>query len=76
MGWYSRMVKSAAPGRAGKTGPTRKGERVTLDFATWRAHLAAPGSTFTPLPSASSRIVRLDPLIRATEPADAERRTA
>ncbi len=76
MSWYSRLVKSAAPGRAGGPDPTRKGERVTLDFATWRAHLAAPGSTFPPSPSASSRIARLDPLPRATEAAEAERRTA
>jgi hypothetical protein len=74
--WYFRPVGSAAPGRAGRTTPTRKGEHVARDFATWRAHLAAPGSTFPPLPSAASRIVRLAPLIRATEPAAAERRTA
>jgi len=74
--WYFRPVGSTAPGRAGRTNPTQKGERVARDFATWRAHLAAPGSTFPPLPSAAARIVRLAPLIRATEPAAAERRTA
>jgi hypothetical protein len=27
-------------------GPPRRAERFPLDFASWRAHLAAPGSRF------------------------------
>jgi hypothetical protein len=37
-----------------------KADRFQLDFATWRAHLAAPGSRFTSTPPAPSVIIRLD----------------
>ena len=71
-----RISETGAPGTIVTTGPRRKAGRFALDFATWRAHLAAPGSTFAAARSASARIVRLDPLIRNTEPAEVERRTA
>lgn len=71
-----RMVKRDAPSPVVATGPKRKAERFALDFATWRAHLAAPGSRFEPVPSASPRIVRLNAVSRAAAATEAERRTA
>jgi hypothetical protein len=70
------MVESAASGGVVLSEVTQKAERIVLDFATWRAHLAAPGSTFPPSPWAAPRIIRLDPRTRAMESAEVERRTA
>ena len=38
----------------------RKAKRFTLDYGTWRAHIAAPGSRFEPEQTAEPRIIRLD----------------
>jgi hypothetical protein len=65
----------------GPSGPValpRKPARGTLDFAAWRARIAAPGSRFTPAPTASTsaRIVRFTPPARTAECPTADRRTA
>jgi hypothetical protein len=70
------VVKLPDPGPVGMTGPTRKAERFQLDYATWRAHLAAPGSRFESAPSASPRMIHLDTVIRPAGSASDERRTA
>ena len=56
--------------------PDSMGTRFTLDFATWRAHIAAPGSRFDSAQPASARIVRLDSFSRAAGAPGAERRIA
>jgi hypothetical protein len=70
------MVKLPDPGPVGVTGPKRKAERFQLDYATWRAHLAAPGSKFASAPSASPRIIHLDTKPDPAGSASDERRTA
>jgi hypothetical protein len=80
MDWTSQTdrqtVTPDAPSPVVATGPSRKPARVTLDFATWRARIAAPGSRFEPAQPASPRIVHLDAASRAAAAVDAERRTA
>ncbi len=71
-----QTVELDAPGLIVPTDTTRKPARVTLDFATWRARLAAPGSRFAPAPPAPPPIVRLDALRRAAVSAEGERRMA
>ena len=56
--------------------PDPTGTRFTLDFETWRAHIAAPGSRFDSSQPAPLRIVRLDAISRTVESPEAERRTA
>jgi hypothetical protein len=58
------------------TDAERTPARFTLDFATWRARIAAPGSRFEPARPASPRIVRLDALSRAAVSEEGERRMA
>jgi hypothetical protein len=70
------MVKLPDPGPVGVTGPKRKAARFQLDYETWRAHLAAPGSRFAPDRAAPSRAGRLDAMCRAVEAAELERRAA
>jgi hypothetical protein len=70
------MVKLPDPGPVGVTGPKRKAERFQLDYATWRDHLAAPGSRFEPASSASPQIIHLDTVVRPAGSASDERRTA
>jgi hypothetical protein len=66
-----QVVKRNAPGDRGATILT---STATLDFATWRARLAAPGSRFqTGRPAA---IVRLDTVSRAAFASETERQTA
>ena len=71
-----QIVKLGASGSVGATGPKRKPARVTLDFATWRAHLAAPGSRFELAQPASAQIVRLDTVSHAAGAPEAERHIA
>jgi hypothetical protein len=70
------QTHAAAPSRWLASVPSRKSERFALDYATWRAHLAAPGSRFDAAPAASTRIVHLDAAPRPAATADDERRTA
>jgi hypothetical protein len=70
------QTQFAASSRWLSSVPTRKSARFALDYATWRAHIAAPGSRFDAAPTASPRIIHLD---AATHPAAStadERRTA
>ena len=53
-----------------------KTERFSLDYATWRARIAAPGSRFEPEQPAESQIVRLVPVRRAADLPEVEKRTA
>jgi hypothetical protein len=71
-----RIVTLDAPGPITTTDPTRKPARFTLDFATWRARIATPGSRFEPVQPASPRIVRLDALSREAVSSEGERRMA
>jgi hypothetical protein len=61
---------SAANAAEGKT------KRFTLDYATWRAHIAAPGSHFEPEQTAEPRIIHLDPARYAAASLETEKRTA
>jgi hypothetical protein len=54
----------------------RKSARFALDYATWRARIAAPGSRFDSAPEAAPRIVRLETAPRSAASANDERRTA
>ena len=54
----------------------RKAKRFTLDFVTWRTHIAAPGSRFESEQTAKPRIIRLDPTRYATASLETEKRTA
>ena len=71
-----QTVELDAPGPIVPMDATRQPARVTLDFATWRARIAAPGSRFAPAPPASPPIVRLDALHRVAVSAEGERRMA
>jgi hypothetical protein len=61
-----RMVSRERPDWSVATGPPPRAERFPLDYASWRAHLAAPDSCFESANSASPSIVHLD---AATHPA-------
>jgi hypothetical protein len=50
--------------------------KTSLDYATWRAHLAAPGSRFESERSTPPRAVQIDAVIRSAESAEPERRAA
>ena len=54
----------------------RKAKRVSLDYVTWRARIAAPGSRFEPEQTADPRIIRLDPTRYAIASSELEKRTA
>jgi len=55
---------------------TRKATRFTLDYVTWRTHIAAPGSRFEPEQTEEPRITRLDPARFAPASLETEKRTA
>jgi hypothetical protein len=54
----------------------RKAKRFTLDYVTWRTHLAAPGSRFEPAQTAERRLIRLDPPGDTAASLEMEKRTA
>ena len=54
----------------------RKTKRVSLDYVTWRARIAAPGSRFEPEQPVEPQIVRLVPVRRAADLPEVEKRTA
>jgi hypothetical protein len=70
-----RRVELDPPGSVVTIGPKKAAPRA-LDFVTWRAYLAAPGSRFDAAPSASQQIVRLMTGSQAAVSSEAERRTA
>jgi hypothetical protein len=53
-----------------------KAKRFSLDYATWRALIAAPGSHFEPARPAELRIVRFDPARHSAASSELEKRTA
>jgi hypothetical protein len=71
-----RMAELVRPDPVSTADSRRKAERVTLDYATWHARLAAPGSRFEPARPASAQIVRLVPGVHGVDAAEVERRTA
>ena len=72
----ARTVNPVASGRVVSIGSSPKADRVQLDYASWYARLAAPGSTIG-LPQPATRpIVRLAAVTHVADPAAVERRTA
>ncbi len=71
-----RPVARDRPRRAVATDPPQQAERFPLDYASWHAHLAAPGSRFEPARSASRRIVHLDAATRPAASSNEERHAA
>jgi hypothetical protein len=69
------MVRPFYRAATGTAGPGHQEKRGTLDFATWRARLAAPGSRFEPSPLPVARSVRIDAETQPATPA-AEQRAA
>jgi hypothetical protein len=72
----ARTVNPVASGRVVAIGSRPKADRVPLDYASWYARLAAPGSTIGLAQSATRPIVRLAPVTRVADSAAVERRTA
>lgn len=75
----NRYVPRAGPvasGRVVVTGFRRKEDRFQLDYASWYARLAAPGSRIEPTRRASKPIVHLDTVSGAANPIGSERLTA
>ena len=71
-----RMVTPAPSGRVVTTEPKLKADRFPLDYATWYARLAAPGSRIGRAQSAPYPIVSLDIAAHPAQSAELERRTA
>jgi hypothetical protein len=72
----ARMVHPVTSGRVVAIGSSPQADRVQLDYASWYARLAAPGSRIRLAQSATRPILRLDTATRAADSAAAERRTA
>jgi hypothetical protein len=71
-----QMVSRERTGQVVPTDSPRQTERFPLDYASWRAHLAAPGSRFEPARSTSRRIAHLDAATRAPASAHDQRHAA
>jgi hypothetical protein len=71
-----QKVSCERPGQVGATGPPPPAERFPLDYASWRAHLAAPGSRFESTKSASPDIVLLDAATNQAASTNHERHAA
>jgi len=76
MSLSARTVNPVASGRVVSIGSSPKADRVTLDFASWYARLAAPGSAIGLAQSATRPIICLDTVTRVADSAGVERRTA
>ena len=72
----ARTVNPVASGRVVAIGSRPKADRVQLDYASWYARLAAPGSAIGLAQSAMRPIVRLAAVTRVADSAAVERRTA
>ena len=75
----SRSLRTVTPAPAGgviTTEPKQKADRIPLDYATWYARLAAPGSRIGLAQSAPHSIVRLDIAAHPATSAERERRIA
>ena len=71
-----RMVMLDRPRQVIAVGPPCRAERFPLDYASWRAHLAAPGSRFEAASSTSPQIIHLETVIWSAASAGDQRRTA
>jgi hypothetical protein len=72
----ARTVNPVASGGVVAIGSSPKADRVPLDYASWYARLAAPGSASGLAQSATRPIVRLATVTRVADSAAVERRTA
>jgi hypothetical protein len=70
------MVTPATSGNVVSTGPDPATERFQLDYASWYARIAAPGSRIRLAQSATRPIVRLDAAAATANAAGLERRIA
>ena len=71
-----RPVERERPHQAVATDPPQHAEHFPLDYPSWRAHLAAPGSHFESSQSASRRIVHFAAATRPAASTNDERRAA
>jgi hypothetical protein len=71
-----RPVMFGKPRQDVAKGPPQQAGRFSLDYASWRAHLAAPGSRFETMQSASPRIVHVDAATRQAVSTNDERHAA
>jgi hypothetical protein len=71
-----RVVSRERPRQDVATGQPHQEDRFPLDYASWRAHLAAPGSRFESAQTASRRIVYLDAATHPAASANHERHAA
>ena len=71
-----RMVTPAPSDRVVTTGPKQKADRFPLDYATWYARLAAPGSRIGMAQFAPHPMVSLDVAVHLAKSAELERRIA
>ena len=76
MSLSARTVNPVASGRVVSIGSSPKADRVPLDFASWYARLAAPGSAIGLAQSATRPIVCLAAVTRVADSAAVVRRTA
>ena len=72
----ARTVNPVASDRVVSIGSSPKADRFPLDYASWYARLAAPGSGIGLAQSATRPIVCLDTVTRVANSAAVERRTA
>jgi hypothetical protein len=70
------MDKAATSGNVVATGPGPATERFSLDYASWYARIAAPGSRVTTARPTPRPIVRLDTAVHPANSAELERRIA
>ena len=70
------MDQPATSGNVAATIPSTATERVSLDYASWYARIAAPGSRVATARPAPRPIVRLDTAIHPAHSAGRERRIA
>jgi hypothetical protein len=76
MSLSARTVNPVASSRVVAIGSSPKADRVPLDFASWYARLAAPGSAIGLAQSATRPIICLDTVTRVADSGGVERRTA
>jgi hypothetical protein len=76
MSRYFHKIESATSGRADTTGLDPASERFQLDYATWYARIAAPGSRIRRTPSKMRPIVHLETIARPAQAEGFERQIA
>ena len=70
------MNQAATSSTVAATGPSATTERFSLDYASWYARIAAPGSRVATARPAPRPIVRLDTAIHPASSTGLERRIA